>query len=294
MFDRIANSWQLAKSSWHVLVTDKKLLLFPFFSGVGALLVIISFFVPIAVIAVATGGLGVVSAPTQDGEGQLAWWVYPTLFAFYYCNYFVVIFFNSALVSCALMRFNGEQPTLGDGFRAAWARLPQIALWALVAATVGILLKMIESNRRVGRFVAAILGTAWTVITYFVVPVIVVEKANPFSAIGRSLSILRKTWGEALVGNIGLGFFKFLLALPLIALIAIAIFCLMGAQSTPALVWVAVALFVLAGLYLVVFLAVSSALGTIFQSALYQYAAFDSVPRGFDRYVMEEAFVSRR
>jgi hypothetical protein len=293
MFDRLANSWRLAVSSWRVLYTDKKLLIFPFLSGVAALLVILSFFIPIAVVAAAVGPNNLFP-PDSDGNPQVGWWVYPTLFAFYYCNYFVVIFFNSALVSCALMRFNGEQPSLGDGFRAAWARLPQIALWALVAATVGLILKWIESNRRVGRFVAAILGTAWTVVTYFVVPVIVVEKLNPFSAIGRSLSILRKTWGEALIGNLGLGLIKFLLALPLIALIAIGVFCIAGSQNASALLWVGVAVFVLAGLYFLVFLAVASALGTIFQSALYQYAAFNSVPEGFDGYAMEEAFVTRR
>src|SRR5262249_48661246 len=119
------------------------------------------------------------------------------------------------LVSCAVMRFNGQEPTLGDGFRAAASRLPQILAWSLVSATVGVVLKVIENaNEKVGQFISAILGTAWSVVTFFVVPVLVIEKVGPFQAVARSLAILKKTWGEALVGGIGLGLFKFLLLLP--------------------------------------------------------------------------------
>src|SRR5262249_39867725 len=137
--------------------------------------------------------------------------------------YFVIIFFNAALVSCALMRFNGVEPTLGDGLRAASLRLPQILLWALVSATVGMILKAIEnSSEKVGQFISGILGMVWTVITYFVVPVLVVEKTGPFAAISRSTSILKKTWGESLVGGIGITLFIFLLALPGILLLFVA------------------------------------------------------------------------
>jgi hypothetical protein len=162
----------------------------------------------------------------------------------------------------------------------------------VVAATVGLILKWIESNRRVGKFVAAILGTAWTVLTYFVVPVIVVEKQGPFKAIGRSLAILRKTWGEALVGNLGLGLIKFLLALPLILLIAIGVALCMGGNG--GLIAAGIAVFVLAGVYFLIYAAVTSALGTIFQSALYEYAAYETVPAGFDAEAIEGAFVTRR
>src|SRR5262249_3499070 len=137
MFERISNSFALARSSWHVLKTDKQLVLFPILSGIGVLLVLASFAVPLAVLA-AQGNIRL-----DDGTPPL--WTYPVAFAFYFCNYFVIVFCNAALISCALMRFNGETPTLRDGFRAAAARLPQILAWSLVSATVGILLKAIES-----------------------------------------------------------------------------------------------------------------------------------------------------
>jgi hypothetical protein len=292
MFDRIAASFTLARSSWDVLRRDKQLLLFPVVSGIGCTLVLISFMIPLGVIA-AQGGFNGIQA--QNGNFQVPWWTYVALFAFYFCNYFVVVFCNAGLISCAIMRFNGEEPTLGDGFRAAAARLPQILAWALVSATVGVLLKSIENgHQRVGEFISAILGTAWTVMTYFVVPVLVVEKVGPFQAIARSLSLLKATWGEALVGNFGLGIFKFLLVLPLILLIALGAALVAAGNAAGPLLIVAVAVFVVAAVYFLVYLAVASALETIFLSALYQYAAFKTVPVGFEEDSMELAFRSKR
>src|SRR5581483_11173043 len=113
------------------------------------------------------------------------------------------------------------------GFRAAMARLPQIFAWALVSATVGVLLKVIENaHERVGAIIADLLGLAWSIMTFFVVPVLVVERVGPVDAVKRSISLLRETWGEALVGRAGLGFILFLLALPLILVAIVGVYCL--------------------------------------------------------------------
>jgi hypothetical protein len=106
-----------------------------------------------------------------------------------------------------IIRFKGGDPTLVDGFRAAAARLPQIAGWALVAATVWLWLRVIESrSERVGEIVAGLLGMTWSAVPYFVVPVIVIERTGPVDAFRRPVSILRRTWGEALSANFGVGF----------------------------------------------------------------------------------------
>jgi hypothetical protein len=283
MFDRIANSFELAKSSWHVLQRDKKLVVFPILSGLGCVLVMLSFAIPLAVVGLRGGfdGLG------EDGR-PLPWWTYAVAFAFYFCNYFVIVFCNAALISCALVRFGGETPTLADGFRAAGARLPQILAWSLVSATVGVLLKVVENaHEKAGQLISALLGTAWTVITYFVVPVLVVEKVGPVQAVKRSLAILKSTWGEALVGHWGLGLFIFLLTLPgILLLVGGAVLC---AKVVPA----GLALVALAVAYLLACSAVGSALNTIFLSALYQYAAFKQVPAGFEAGELAGAFRSK-
>src|SRR3954469_13511084 len=159
MFDRISNGFALARSSWHVLIKDKHLLVFPFVSGFLFLLVLASFAVPMATLV----DWAKFDQQMKANGGKPPVWTYAVAFAFYFCTYFVIIFCNAALVSCALLRFNGETPTLGDGFRAAFARLPQIFAWALVSATVGMLLKVIEGiNEKVGYYVALVLGTAWS------------------------------------------------------------------------------------------------------------------------------------
>jgi Family of unknown function (DUF6159) len=277
MFDRMGNGFALAGSSWRVLKRDKQLVVFPILSGIACIVLMLGFWLPV---------LFDVNLRQQIANVTPPPWMYAMVFAYYFCSYFVIVFFNSALISCALMRFNGETPTVGDGLSAAASRLPQIFAWAFVSATVGVLLYAIESaHEKVGEFISAILGTAWTVMTYFVVPVLVVEKLGPFAAISRSVSILKQTWGEALVGKMGLGFFIFLLMLPGILLLVLGAFAFASGQTTLGL-----ALIVGGILYLIVESAVAAALQGIFVGALYQYAAHGVVPEGFDGDTMRGAF----
>jgi hypothetical protein len=280
MFERFETSFALARSSWRVLLTDKQLIIFPILSGIGCLFVLAGFALPFIAQPQLQNFLN------NNGNGiNPPPWLYVAAFAYYFCSYFVVIFFNAALISCALIRFNGGTPTVADGLGAAASRLPQILAWALVSATVGVILKLIENvHEKAGALVSALLGTAWTVITYFVVPILVVEKVGPIEAVQRSMSILRRTWGEALIGHMGIGFFLFLLALPGIIL---AVFGAFALQTSVAL---GVAVLVTAGLYFLLLSAVGPALNGIFLSALYQYAANGQVPEGFDAGEMKQAF----
>ncbi|MFO7902255.1 MAG: DUF6159 family protein [Planctomycetota bacterium] len=281
MFDRMARGWELVKGSWTVLKLDKELLLFPFISGIACLVVLASFAVPLW----NTGYLETVMEEEAAGE-PLGWVI---LFAFYVINYFVIIFFNAALIGCAIIRFKGGDPTVADGFRAASARLPQILAWAVVSATVGIVLRIIESrSERAGRFVVGLLGMAWSVMTYFVIPVIVIEKAGPVEATKRSVATLRKTWGEALTANFGIGLIVFLAmliaAVPLI-LGVVAVATGMAALGIAGIV-LGVGLMILVGV-------ISSALDGILIGALYLYAAEGEVPRHFDGGLLRSAFGSR-
>lgn len=279
MFERLSRSWSLASSSWRVVWQDKQLVLFPVLSALVSILVFASFLVPTVYLA-NQGGL-------VDDQGQPYWTAYVLLFAFYFVSYFVVIFFNAALIFCALMRFRGEQPTLGAGLAAAGSRLPAILAWAFVSATVGMLIKLIEStNERVGQIVASVVGLAWSVVTYFVVPVLVVENVGPVEAVKRSVGILTKTWGEGLIGNLGLGLVSFLLLLPGFAIMMAGGY-LMGAT---ALFGVGLAVLILGLIVLMTAAAITSALSTVFQAALYQYAAGKDVPAGFQRAELEGAF----
>jgi hypothetical protein len=260
MFAKLSYTWTLMRSSWDVLKRDKELILFPLFSGIACVLVMASFIVPIVMTDAWRPPTGE-DATTAQKVGY-----YALLFAFYFCTYFVITFFNAAIIASAVRRMEGGDPTLSTGFADAFSRIHLIAGWALVSATVGLILRMIEErSEKVGRFVAGLMGVAWTVTTFLVVPVLVVQRKGPFAALKQSASMLRTTWGEQIAGNFSFGLVFFLLSLPAFAIGALG-FMLGGT--------VAIAIFVgLAVVYLVVLALVQSTLQSIFQAAVYLYSS---------------------
>lgn len=279
MFDRIANGWELAKESFRILRLDKELLVFPLVSGISCLLVLASFALPLWNSPYAS----VIFEEGQIPDDPVA---YLVLFTFYLVNYFVIVFFNSGLVACAIIRFKGGDPTVGDGFRAAMNRLPQIFAWALVSATVGVILRVIESrSERAGQFAAALMGAAWSLATYFVVPVLVVEQAGPIEATKRSLSIIRRTWGESLSANFSIGVIFFLLSLVGFVPLVFGIILLGNGQM------IVGGLLLLTGvLSLIAISLVSSAMNSILIAGLYLFAAEGNVPHSFDNNLLRNAF----
>jgi len=264
---KIARTWSMMSACWQVLKQDKGLLLFPFISGVCCLALLASFAVPLYT----TGHWQPPGAKT--GTNQQAVY-YGIFFLFYVCNYFVIVFFNSAIVACATIRMSGGAPTVADGFRAAASRLPVIAGWAVVSATVGLILRIIEDrSEKVGRIVAGLLGAAWTVVSFLVVPILVVENKNPVAALKDSTALLKKTWGEQLVGNFSFGLLFFLLSIPAFALVILGV---LSGSVAAAAVCIAIAV-----VYLIVLALIQSALQSIFQAALYLYARDGQVPEGF-------------
>ena len=265
--NKIIRTWSLMGDCWQILKQDKSLLVFPFISGICCLLLMASFAVPIYVTHA-----WMPPGPNAAAPHQVLY--YGTLFAFYVGNYFIVVFFNAAIVACAATRMGGGEPTIGDGLRAAASRLPVIAGWAVVSATVGLALRIIEDRSdKIGQIVAGLLGMAWTLVSFLVVPVLIIENKNPFAALQESTALLKRTWGEQLVSNFSFGGIFGLLMLPAIVLVGLA-FYLGGAV-------IGIPVAVLAVIYLIVLSLVQSALQAIFQTALYLYARDGVVPDGF-------------
>jgi hypothetical protein len=277
--NKIHRTWSLMSACWQVLKQDKALLLFPFMSGICCLLLLASFAVPLyATNHWQPPGAG--AAPARQAA------YYGVLFLFYLCNYFVVIFFNAAIVACATDRLNGGQATVGDGFRAAAARLPVIAGWAVVSATVGLILRLIEDRSKwVGRLVAGLLGAAWTVVSFLVVPILVVENKGPFAALQESAGLVKKTWGQQLVGNFSFGLIFFLMAIPAVVVVVLGI-----VSGNAALMLGGIGLGVI---YLIILGLVQSALQSIFQAAVFLYARDGQVPEGFEAELLGNAMVRK-
>ena len=275
MFERIMRSFELVKASWRILMEDKKLLAFPIMSGIVTLLVIATFVVPLII------SNGAYSLATDSVTGIVL------LFLFYLGCYFVVIFFNVGLISCVHAKLNGKDMTIREGLSAAGRHLGSIVAWAVIAATVGLILHMIEDRAGLlGQIATAVVGGVWSLVTLFVMPVLAFEDKNVFSAMKESLELFKKTWGESVVGTISIT-----LIFGAIAVVGLVVVIGTLFIGDPVLFYIALALFVV----LVAVLAIlSSAMQGIFTVALYTYAKTGSAPGIFALGVVENAFAPSR
>jgi uncharacterized protein DUF6159 len=289
MFGRIERGWSMAKASFAVLRDNPKLLFLPVLSATALILALGVLF-----------GIFMFEGGSFQGAGQLVKSVEQTwdgnkvagaagviLLGWIFTS--VSLYFNAALVFCVLRAFNGQRPSIREGLATATGRLPQIIGWAFVAAIVGFIINLIQQTLKdklgfLGSLLGGLFDFAWATVTYFVLPVLVVEGLGPVGAVKRSTSILRQTWGEAATGSVGLGAIGFLLCVPAFLVIALAIFA--GAHSGS--VGFAFVLFPLAFIYIVAITAVMGTLGTVFQTGLYVYATTGKAP--FDETLMHAAF----
>lgn len=278
MFRRFSNSWELVKASADVLRADKELVVFPIVSAVLVLIVTVSFIVPLALVGSSEGGEGMSIAAYVVG------------FLFYLCSYFVVFFCNSALVGAALIRLRGGDPTVADGFRIALEHIGSIFGYALVAATVGMILRALQERAGfLGRLVISLIGAAWNIATFLVVPILVTEKIGPVEAVKRSVELLKRTWGEQVIGNAGVGFVFGFITFGVILISIPLILLAMASQSMPLIVAV-IGLVVLTVVLLAV---VNAALSGIYTAAVYRYAAEGDVGHTFDPAMVKGAFRPR-
>jgi hypothetical protein len=249
-FDRLSNGWTLAMNSFKVLKENKQLIIFPFLSGISLILIMGSF------VLVFLGANGW-ELDNIEETGRIG--TYLVMFLFYVINYFVVVFFNMALIHCTRLYFRGEEVSINAGLRFSLSRIGTIFSWALFAGTVGTILRIIqEESGIIGKIITGILGIVWSVATFFVVPVIAYEDLGPIAAFKRSSQMMRQKWGESLGANFSFGIIQF------IAMIVLMIPCfLLGATISPI---AGIALAIL-GAFLI--MAVFSAAQTIFVSAVY-------------------------
>ena len=276
---RFARSLDLARASWAVVRADKELLLLPVLSIAALVLIIGSLVVPVAVL----GGLTSGSATGEPGAGSML-----VALLFYVVSYFITLFFNTALVGAAMIRMDGGNPTLGDGLRIARQRAGRIFGYACIAATVGLLLRALEDRVGwVGQIVLKLIGVTWALATFLVVPVLVTRDVGPVEAVKQSADLLRRTWGENLIGNVGLGL-VFGLAYFALAIVAVVAVVLVS-QSGSALLIGSVVLLGVVSLF--VLSALHATMQGVYSAALYRYATAHEAPLpGFGPELLEHAF----
>jgi hypothetical protein len=283
MFDRLSRSWGLVKASATVLRQDKKLLLFPVISLAALAVVVACFALPVI-------GMGVLDGMSRGADGGRSPGVYLIAFLFYFSQYFVIFFFNVALVGAAMIRLDGGNPTLGDGIRVATSKIASIAGYALIAATVGMVLRAIQERVGfVGKIIVGLLGIGWTVATYLVVPVLAARDVGPIEAVKESAALLKKTWGENVIGQVGLSA-AFVLIFGGVAFCGAALVIAAIASQSVFLIVAAVIIMVLA---IGITALVQSALAGIYAAALYRYATTGEGTKDFDASHMKLAFAPK-
>jgi hypothetical protein len=275
MFERISRSFQLVKASWQILMQDKKLLVFPVLSGIVTLLVFFSFVLPLIF-------TGQAMHMTTGSPVSLL-----LLFVFYVVSYFVVILFNTGLISCVYARLNGREMTVGEGLGNAAHHAGSIFVWAVIAATVGLILRMIEERAGIlGQIAAGIAGGIWSLVTMFVVPVLVFEEKSVFGSLKESLVLFKKTWGESVVGTVSIGLVFSVIGIAGVVLVIAALF-----SGNLAIISIAIVLCILLIATLAI---VASAMNGIFVVALYTYAKTGMVPSLFSGDLIKDAFVPKQ
>ncbi|MCU1355269.1 MAG: hypothetical protein JWM89_687 [Acidimicrobiales bacterium] len=278
---RWQRSRQLASSSWGVLKQDKELMVLPLISGIACLIIAATFLVPIFVSAHSTNSLG--NDTTKLGPLQ-----YLLFFLMYVVLAYVTVFFKTALLCGADERMRGGNPTIASALSGAGKHARAILPWAILSATVSIILRAIEERSGLlGRIVIGIIGMAWTVVTFLVLPVLVFENVGVGDAVKRSTQMLKQTWGENLIVNGGIGLIGFLLMLPAFALVAIG-FAADGGTGLGIAVTVSIGV-----LWIVVVTCWSNAMTSIFQLALYRYATEGQAPVAFAGADLGSAFGQR-
>ena len=195
-FNRISNTFKMIKSCADVLKKDKELLFFPFFTAISVGLLLLIMY---------SGGY-LDNLDSEQGGSP-----FPIVILVFTAN-FIIVFFNSALVSAALERLRGGDPNVKSGLSHAVKHIHHIFFWSIIVTIVAILIAAIRGDRRDNsifrQIFASLIQAGWAMMTFFVVPIIVSENLGPISAIKRSTSLFKQTWGDQVVANFGFGIFQ--------------------------------------------------------------------------------------
>jgi uncharacterized protein DUF6159 len=283
MFARFSRSWTLVKASASVLKQDKELLVFPLVSAAALLVVMACFALPIF-------GLGALDGLSGGEDKRIEAATYLVAFLFYFSQYFVIFFFNAALVGAAMIRLDGGDPTVKDGLRIATSKIGVIAGYALIAATVGMILRAIQERVGfIGKIIVGLIGVGWSLATYMVVPVLVVRDVGPIDAVKESATLLKKTWGENVIGQAGMGLVFGFIFFGVIVAGALVI----GLAAFTQNLWLVAAAVIATVLAVMMTALIQGALGGIYAAALYRYATTGKGSEGFDTATMKLAFAPK-
>jgi Family of unknown function (DUF6159) len=280
-----SRSWAITKLSFDVINKDRELIWFALLSFIFSAMFGVAMIFPTVVPALMEKGFT---------EETLEVYQYAILFVTYFGLAFIATFFNVCVVYTTKIRFEGGNATFGESIKFAFSRIGVIVQWSPLSASVGLLLRILHNlaarlgkgGQLIANIIISLMGMAWTIVTIFVVPVLVYEGLGPIDAVKKSARVIRETWGESLIRSIGLGLIQFLVFFLIILVSGGLTYVLANAfEGTGLLVGIGIglALLLLTGL-------IFSVANAIFNTALYVFANNKIVPTGYREEVVKGAF----
>jgi hypothetical protein len=280
-----SRSWLITKLAFGVINKDRELLGFALLSFIFSTVFAIAMIIPSVIPTLVANDYSYESLQLLE---------YLVIFATYFGLAFIATFFNVCVVYTTKVRFEGGDATFGESFKFALSRLPVIFQWSLISATIGLLLRVLHNlasrlgkgGQIIAQIVIGLIGMAWSIVTIFVVPVLVYENISPIDAIKKSAQVIKKTWGESLIRSIGLGLVQFLVFVLVIGFsigLMYALTAIVGNTGILIGISIGALLLLLTGL-------IFSVATTIFNTALYVYANNNQLASGFNEDVMKDAF----
>lgn len=240
---------ELSRASRRVLRRHPRLAWFP----------ILALFALVAILALV--------GPILDDEPR-----WPALLGLLFIAHLVHVFFSVALTHEALKALRGDAPSVASGLATATSRVPSIVTFTAVTSTFGFVLALLGRSRSLAVHIArAVIGTAWSLATYFAIPVMVQERRGGVPSLRRSGMLFRRTWGETALSEVGIRVFtgRLMIALVIVALVLVKVL----ADSLFALLLVIALSSAVIG--------VVGALEAIYRAALYVFASEGVVPEPF-------------
>ncbi len=261
-----SDSWRLTKTSFRLIHQDPALLIFPLVAGLSALAVLVLFFL-------GTYFLAPVVFPASGVTGYQIMGVVLFLIA-YFAMTIITVYTTGALVGAATLKLNGRQPTAADGWRIARENRGRLIVWALIAATVGLVIQIVSARfRGIAGLLIRLVGEAtWAVVTYFMIPVLIYERTPVWRSLTRSARLFIGSFGRTIVSNFVLGL---IVALGIVAAVGLGVagfYFLVGGSRILGFGLLAGAL----GIGVLVALIAATAEG-ILRAALYRYATTGKV-----------------
>jgi hypothetical protein len=308
---KIKTSWSLFKCSLAVIVKNKRLLLFPVIEFLFIVIIAIFFLSPIFLwdsghsitesahweaLGEHYGKMIENKEITNEakkealfGKNSFAWGV-----LFYLISMFSATFFNVAFYNEIINGLNDKRVSILRGFKAALSKIKLIMIWSLFAGIVGIIIRTLEQRLCfIGRWIMALIGIAWSVASIFIIPVIIREdkSANPLKLLKTSALMLKKTWGETVIGYVGIGsFFSFLIFIPFLLLIGMFLIPFF-IPEIGYLMGISFVLLLFHAIFIIPILVYfANVTHHIYRGALYVYASEGVVPGSFDEEMMNRAW----